>query len=72
MSIALSTLLRVPPYLRDVECTVLDAPAGPLFSVRWSQVDEVILESVSHARAFVARSRRVRDELVAQGCGDLL
>jgi hypothetical protein len=72
MSIALGTLWRVPRHVLDVECTVLDAPAGPLFAVRWSPVDEAVLESVSDARALMARSRRVRDQLVASGCGDLL
>jgi len=72
MSIVLSTLLRVPPDLREIECTVVDLPSGPLFAVRWSPVDEAVLESVTHARALVARNRRVRDELVADGCGDLV
>ena len=71
MSRALSTTWRVLRHAREVECTVLDAPAGPRFSIGWPPHDAVIFETASDARAAMARSHRVRDELVASGCGDL-
>ena len=68
----LSSHRRVPRQTHDVECTILDAPSGPQFSIGWSPDDASIVGAACDARAAMARSRRVRDELVAYGFGDLL
>jgi hypothetical protein len=72
MFTALSAIWRAHRQSRDVECTVHDAPAGPRFAIGWTLDDATTFDSPSDARAAMARGRRVRDELIASGHGDLL
>jgi hypothetical protein len=67
MSLALSKDPCVRRRAPDIEYTVLDAPDGPHFAMGWTSDDEVILLAASDARSAAARSRRVRDALVAWG-----
>lgn len=72
MSMALSAIWRAHRHVRDVECTVHDAPSGPQFAIGRGPDDTTVFEAASEARAAMARSHRVRDELVARGHGDLV
>lgn len=72
MSTALSTTWRVHRHAPDVECTVLDSPAGPQFAIGWSPDDATVLDAATDARAAVARGRRVREALMRDGLADVL
>lgn len=72
MSSSLSSTRRVREPAGEVECTVLDAPTGPRFSIGWSPDDTTVFDAASEARAAVARGRRVREALLREGRADVL
>jgi hypothetical protein len=72
MSTPLSTCWRVHHRAMSVECSVTDAPAGAQFTIGWSTEDVTVLDAPRDARAAIARSRRVHEELVRDGLADLL
>jgi hypothetical protein len=70
VSQTLSTLWRVQSASELVECVVIDAPGGPQLALRSSPDETILLESPSYAREMMAKSQRLRDELMAQGWWD--